>query len=134
MSTPFITVQNLTLGWGDLRLLEDVSFTVQHGDIFAILGSSGCGKSTMLRCLTGLDMPLSGTIDIDGVGTPVLEVGRPTYGVMFQSGALFGSMTVGENMAFSLSEWTGLPRDAISAIVSAKLPLVHLKDTEHLKP
>ena len=95
MSTPLITVDALTLGWGDLILLKDVSFAVERGEIFAILGPSGCGKSTLLRILSGLDEPMAGTVEIEGVGAPTLEVGRPTYGVMFQSGALFGSMTVG---------------------------------------
>lgn len=134
MNTPIITVRDLTMGWGELVLLENVSFEVERGEIFAILGASGCGKSTLLRYLTGLDEPLSGTIRIEGVGAPTLEVGRPSYGVMFQSGALLGSMTVGENLALALSEWTRLPRAAISAIVRAKLRLVGLQGCEHQKP
>lgn len=134
MSTPFITVKDLTMGWGDVILLENVSFEVERGEIFAILGASGCGKSTLLRYLTGLDEPMAGTVRIDGVGAPTLEVGRPAYGVMFQSGALFGSMTVGENLALALTEWTRLPRTAVSAIVRAKLRLVGLKGSELKQP
>ncbi len=134
MSPPAITVSELTMGWGDLVLLEDVSFEVQRGEIFAILGASGCGKSTLLRYLTGLDEPMAGTIRIEGVGAPSLRVGRPEYGVMFQSGALFGSMTVGENLALALNEWTHLPPAAVSAIVRAKLRLVGLQGTEHQLP
>jgi phospholipid/cholesterol/gamma-HCH transport system ATP-binding protein len=134
MSTPFITVQNLTMGWGDVVLLDNVSFEVERGEIFAILGASGCGKSTLLRYLTGLDEPLSGTVRIEGVGAPTLEVGRPAYGVMFQSGALFGSMTVGQNLGLALTEWTNLPYAAVSAIVRAKLRLVGLRGTEYQQP
>jgi phospholipid/cholesterol/gamma-HCH transport system ATP-binding protein len=134
MSPPLITVQGLTMGWGDLVLLEDVSFEVERGEIFAILGPSGCGKSTLLRYLTGLDEPRAGTVRIDGLGAPALEVGRPAYGVMFQSGALLGSMTVGENLALALTEWTRLPPAAVSAIVRAKLRLVGLRGSEHLQP
>jgi phospholipid/cholesterol/gamma-HCH transport system ATP-binding protein len=134
VSTPYVTVKDLTMGWGDVHLLEHVSFEIGRGEIFAILGASGCGKSTLLRCLTGLDEPMAGTIRIDGVGAPTLEVGRPAYGVMFQSGALFGSMTVGENLALALTEWTRLPRAAVSAIVHAKLRLVGLRGAEYQQP
>ncbi|MFA6034290.1 MAG: ATP-binding cassette domain-containing protein [Myxococcota bacterium] len=134
MSTPLITVKDLTMGWGEMILLEKVSFEVERGEIFAILGASGCGKSTLLRYMTGLDEPMAGTVTIEGVGAPTLEVGRPSYGVMFQSGALFGSMTVGENMALALTEWTKLPRDAVSAIVRAKLRMVGMQGSEHQQP
>jgi phospholipid/cholesterol/gamma-HCH transport system ATP-binding protein len=134
MSTPLITVQDLTMGWGDVILLENASFEIERGEVFAILGASGCGKSTLLRYLTGLDEPMAGTVRIEGVGAPTLEVGRPAYGVMFQSGALFGSMTVGENLALALTEWTRLPRAAVSAIVRAKLRLVGLQGSEYQQP
>jgi len=134
MSTPLITVQDLTMGWGDVILLENASFEIERGEIFAILGASGCGKSTLLRYLVGLDEPMSGTVRIEGLGAPTLEVGRPAYGVMFQSGALFGSMTVGENLALALTEWTRLPRAAVSAIVRAKLRLVGLRGSELKQP
>ncbi len=132
--TPHIKVNGLTMGWGDTVLQKDASFEVARGDIFVILGGSGCGKSTMLRHLIGLESPLSGTIEIDGVMGSHLEVGRPPYGVMFQSGALLGSMTVGENLALPLGAWTELPEDAISAIVRAKLRLVGLQDAENKFP
>ena len=134
MSSAIITVEGLTLGWGEVNLLENASFEVERGEVFAILGGSGCGKSTLLRYLTGLDEPKGGSIYIEGVGKPTLEVGRPSYGVMFQSGALFGSMTVGENVAVALTEWTDLPHDAIDAIVRAKLRLVGLQGFEHHAP
>ena len=131
---PLIQVQGLTMGWGEVVLQRDASFEVMRGDIFVILGGSGCGKSTMLRYLIGLEVPLSGTIEIDGVKESYLEVGRPPYGVMFQSGALLGSMTVGENLALPLTAWTQLPEKAVLAIVRAKLRLVGLQDAENKFP
>lgn len=130
MNAPLITVEGLTMGWGGTILQEGASFIVERSDVFAILGGSGCGKSTMLRHLIGLERPLAGRIDIAGLGPPNLEVGYPPFGVMFQSGALLGSMTVGENVALPLEQWTDLPRDAIEAIVLAKLSLVGLQGAE----
>lgn len=129
-----IQVTGLTMGWGDTVLLEDVSFEVGRGEVFAILGASGCGKSTLLRYLVGLDRPKAGRIEIDGTVRGELVVGRPEYGVMFQSGALLGSMTVGENLALQLTEWTELPPDAVNFIVRAKLRLVGLQDAEDKLP
>jgi phospholipid/cholesterol/gamma-HCH transport system ATP-binding protein len=129
MSPPLIRVQGLTVGWDRQVLLSDATFDVARGDVFVILGSSGCGKSTLLRYLIGLESPLAGSIDIHGIGTPRLEGNAPEYGVMFQSGALFSSMTVGENVGFALQEWTALPAEAVSAIVKAKLALVGLEGT-----
>jgi phospholipid/cholesterol/gamma-HCH transport system ATP-binding protein len=134
MSAPLITVEGLTMGWGDENLLEDASFEVERGEVFAILGGSGTGKSTLLRHLVGLDTPRAGTIWIEGVGAPSLEVGKPPYGVMFQSGALFGSMSVGQNVALALTEWTRLPPEAVDAIVRAKLRLVGLSGFENHAP
>lgn len=134
VSCACITATDLTIGWDDGNLLEQQSFEVQRGEIFAILGKSGCGKSTLLRCLTGLEQLKGGSIAIEGLGAPTLEVGRPPYGVLFQSGALFGAMTVGENVALALHEWTDLPTDAVSAIVRAKLRLVGLQGSEHKHP
>lgn len=134
MSEPLITVRDLSVGWGEHVLLQSASFDVLHGDIFVILGGSGCGKSTLLRYLIGLETPLHGNVMIAGLGSPGLEGAAPEYGVMFQSGALFSSMTVGENVGFALQEWTELPNDAISAIVTAKLALVGLEGAEDKLP
>jgi phospholipid/cholesterol/gamma-HCH transport system ATP-binding protein len=133
MTDPLITVSDLSMGWGDVVLLEHASFEVERGEIFVILGTSGCGKSTMLRCLIGLEKPPSGEITIDGRPN-ALEVGRPRYGVMFQSGALLGSMTVGENIALALHAWTDLPPEAVWAVVQAKLRLVGLQGVEGKLP
>jgi phospholipid/cholesterol/gamma-HCH transport system ATP-binding protein len=129
-----IRVEGLRIGWGDQVLLEDVSFEVERGDVFVVLGGSGCGKSTLLRHLVGLEVPLAGNISIAGLGAPRLDGTAPSYGVMFQSGALFSSMTVGENVGFALQEWTGLPSEAVNAIVKAKLALVGLDGAENKLP
>jgi phospholipid/cholesterol/gamma-HCH transport system ATP-binding protein len=134
MSPPLIRVRDLTVGWADRVLLRSASFEVERGDVFVILGGSGCGKSTLLRYLIGLETPLTGSIEIKGIGAPRLEGAAPQYGVMFQSGALFSSMTVGENVAFALQEWTHLPAEAIHAIVKAKLALVGLEGSEDKLP
>ncbi len=126
---PLIEVTDLSIGWGDVVLQEGATFHVNRGEIFAILGGSGCGKSTLLRYLIGLEKPIAGQIVIDGLGRPQLEVGRPAFGVMFQSGALFSSLTVGENVGLSLEQWTNLPPEAVKAIVRAKLALVGLDGT-----
>ena len=134
MPAPLITVTDLTVGWGDVVLQEKVTFSVARGEIFAILGGSGCGKSTLLRYLIGLEAPLAGEIQIAGIGRPNLEAGRPHFGVMFQSGALFGSLTVGENVGLALEQWTDLPYEAIAAIVLAKLKLVGLDGAANKLP
>jgi phospholipid/cholesterol/gamma-HCH transport system ATP-binding protein len=134
MADSIIHVEELTMGWGEVMLLENASFDVARGEVFAILGGSGCGKSTLLRYLIGLDEPVAGHITIDGRKDGHLEVGSPRYGVMFQSGALLGSMTVGENVGLTLERWTSLPRPAVDAMVRAKLRLVGLSGAEDKLP
>jgi phospholipid/cholesterol/gamma-HCH transport system ATP-binding protein len=128
VSDPVIKVTDLTMGWDGLVLQQDASFEIERGSVFAILGGSGCGKSTMLRHLIGLEPLLSGTVTINGLkpDSDLAVPARPLFGVMFQSGALLGSLTVGENVALPLQEWTELPADAIGGIVAAKLRLVGL--------
>jgi len=122
-----VSARDVAIGWSrDAVLVEHASFEVQRGEIFGILGRSACGKSTLLRALIGLEPVLAGEVAIEGRTEPRLVAGRPRFGVMFQQGALFGSMTVGENIALALERWTDLPRDAIRAIVRAKLHLVGL--------
>src|SRR5580765_2787225 len=101
-----INVENLRIGWGSRVLMDHVSFQVKRGATFAILGGSGSGKSTLLRYLIGLERPKGGRIDIDGVGSPHVHEGVPPFGVLFQSGALFSSMTLAENLALPLTTWT----------------------------
>ena len=123
---PMISVKDLTIGWGDIIIQKDLSFAVKNGEVFGILGGSGAGKSTLLRFLIGLERPIEGVIDIAGHGSPDLAAGLPPFGVMFQGGALFGSLTVGENVSLPIEEWTKLPDDATAAIARAKLKLVGL--------
>lgn len=123
---PHITVDDLRVGWGTRVLLEHVSFQVERGTIFAILGGSGSGKSTLLRYLIGLERPLAGRVFIDGVGEPHLHEGAPPFGVLFQSGALFSSMTLAENLGLPLTTWTGIRGAMARELVQAKLDLVGL--------
>jgi phospholipid/cholesterol/gamma-HCH transport system ATP-binding protein len=135
MPDPMIEVRDLSIGWSrDEVLLEHASFEVRRGEIFGILGRSAVGKSTLFRVLIGLEQPLSGEVTIAGLGAPRLAAERPAFGVMFQQGALISSLTVGENVALPLAHWTDLPRDAIRALVYAKLQLVGMEDAEHLLP
>jgi len=133
-SDVMVSVSDLTIGWEETILQEHASFDVARGEIFAILGESGCGKSTMLRYLIGLEEPVKGSVAVAGAGAAHLEVGRPPFGVMFQSGALIGSLSVGENVGLPLEEWTALVPEAIGAIVRAKLRLVGLGGTQDKLP
>ena len=120
-SDAMIVARDLSIGWSpDAALLEHASFDVKRGEIFGILGRSACGKSTLLRALIGLEPVLAGTVEIAGVGAPQLTSRRPAFGVMFQQGALFGSMTLGENLALPLERWTDLPRPAASIPASPR--------------
>src|SRR6187397_2919927 len=107
-SRAHIVVEDLRIGWGTRVLMEHVSFEVERGTTLAILGGSGSGKSTLLRYLIGLEQPMAGRIDIDGVGEPHLHRGVPPFGVLFQSGALFSSLTLAENLALPLTAWTSI--------------------------
>ena len=127
-----IEVEGLAVGYGDTMVLEKLDFTVSRGDVFAILGGSGSGKSTLLRALIGLAEPLRGTIRI--AGAPPRREGPPDFGVLFQSGALFGSMTLAENVALPLVKWTNLDPHAIDTIVRSKLRLVGLEGFENHLP
>jgi phospholipid/cholesterol/gamma-HCH transport system ATP-binding protein len=125
-SKPHIVVQDLRIGWGTRVLMEHVSFEVERGTTLAILGGSGSGKSTLLRYLIGLEQPMAGRIDIDGVGEPHVYSGVPPFGVLFQSGALFSSLTLAENLALPLTTWTSVRGPLVEELVQAKLGLVGL--------
>jgi phospholipid/cholesterol/gamma-HCH transport system ATP-binding protein len=130
---PHIVVDDLRIGWGSRVLMEHVSFQIQRGTTFAILGGSGSGKSTLLRYLIGLERPMSGRIDIDGIGEPHLYEGVPPFGVLFQSGALFSSLTLAENLALPLTTWTSIRGPTVRELCQAKLDLVGLGAfAEHL--
>ena len=133
-----IRVEGLTAGYGDFILLENVSFEVRRGEVFVILGGSGCGKSTLLKHMIGLYEPKAGHVYIDGDDIVVAE-GEDRQrilrkiGVMYQSGALFGSMTLAENVRLPLEVFTELDAEAIDLIARMKLELVGLEQfTGHL--
>jgi phospholipid/cholesterol/gamma-HCH transport system ATP-binding protein len=138
-SEPIIKVENLVAGYGDTVILEHISFNVYPGEIFVILGGSGCGKSTLLKHLIGLVRPLSGIITIDG--DMVMEDDEEAFkriirkiGVLYQSSALLGSMTLGENIALPIREYSGLDPESVERIVRMKLRLVGLEGFEHHLP
>lgn len=122
-----IRTHDLTIGYGR-PLMEHLDFEVGRGDVFLILGGSGTGKSTLLKTLFGRLRPLGGRVEIDGMGEPIALTGkRPRFGVSFQGGALFGSMTVAQNVAMPLEQWTDLDDETIAGIVEGKLRLVGLE-------
>ena len=129
--TPIIRVKQFTAAYDGVVLLNDLSFDVYGGEVFVILGGSGCGKSTMLKHMIGLYQPAAGAILIDGEDIVTAQgPGRlailKKIGVMYQQGALFGSMTLLENVRLPLEEYTDLPNDAIDHIALMKLQVVGL--------
>jgi phospholipid/cholesterol/gamma-HCH transport system ATP-binding protein len=138
-SEPIIVVDRLTARFGDNTIFERVSFQVQRGEILVILGGSGCGKSTMMKHMIGLYKPAAGQVLINGVDINteddrLLRRVRMDLGVLFQSGALFGSMTLEENVALPLQEYTALDAATIDHIVRMKLGLVNLAGYENHLP
>ena len=133
-----IRVEDFTAAYNGQKVLEHVSFEVYAGEVFAILGGSGCGKSTLLKHMIGLYQPAAGRILIDGddiaaAGEKRLAILRK-FGVMYQSGALFGSMTLLENVSLPLEEFTDLPPEAIRLIALMKLHRVGLSGAADRMP
>jgi len=136
---PIIEVENLTTRYGDTTILENVSFQVHRGEMFMILGGSGCGKSTLLKHIIGLLNPYSGRIVVNGTDITAadeddLRQVQKAIGVLFQADALFGSMTLFENIALPLFEYTDLSPEMIDRIVKMKLALVNLAGYENHMP
>ena len=134
-----IQVKDLVAGYGDEVILDRISFDVYEGEIFAILGGSGSGKSTLLKHLIGLLRPLSGQVLIDG--EDITDCDEKTFqkilrkiGVLYQSAALFGSMTLAENVALPVLEYTDLPGKSVDSLVKMKLNLVQLAGYENHLP
>lgn len=139
MSETIIKVRNLTVRYGDNTILENISFDINRGEIFVIVGGSGCGKSTLMRQIIGLETPTEGSIIVDGkefVGSTEKQRREilKLFGVMFQSGGLFASMTVGENIALPLESYTAIKKDNISRLIDIYLSAVGLKGLEHFIP
>jgi phospholipid/cholesterol/gamma-HCH transport system ATP-binding protein len=127
-----IEVKDLTVGYDGNVVLRDVTFDVRRGEVFVILGGSGCGKSTLLKHMIGLYPPMSGEVKIEGRDLVSAEGDErqkilTRIGVSYQSGALFGSMTISQNVRLPLEEYTDLPEDALELIAWMKLRLVGLE-------
>ncbi len=133
---PIIEVEHVDAGYPGTTVLQDVSFTVRRGEVFVLLGGSGCGKSTIMKHLIGLNPAIAGTIRVDGL--EMNAANRPAIlrkiGVMYQSGALFGSMSVLENVMLPLEEFTRLPAEARRTLALMQLDLVGLKDAAEKMP
>ncbi len=136
---PVIVVDGLSAGYGGEVILKDVSFTVARGEILVIVGGSGCGKSTLLKHMIGLHPPMAGRVLIDGV-----DIGRAQdadlvrvhqgIGVLFQSGALFGSLSLVDNVALPLIDFTHLPKALALDLARVKLGMVGLAGYENHLP
>jgi len=134
-----IEVEHLVAHYGKRLILDDVSLTVYQGEILVVMGGSGSGKSTLLRHLLGLHRPTSGTIrllgkDITQLDERAMHALRQEMGVAFQGGALFGSMTVGENVMLPLREHTELDEHTMQIMTRMKLEVVNLAGFENLMP
>ncbi len=136
---PHIRVENLTMAYGDFVIQRDLNFTIRRGDIFIIMGGSGCGKSTLLRHLVGLHRPAAGRVDFDGIDFWAVEDAERARlmrlcGVLYQRGALWSSLTLAENIALPLQEYTRLNSAQIRELASLKLSLVGLTGFEDYYP
>ena len=137
--TPHIVVQDLTMAYGSFVVQQDLTFTINRGDIFIIMGGSGCGKSTLMRHMVGLKAPAKGQVLYEGVSfwdtdPSDREQFMRKIGISYQSGALWSSMTLAENIALPLQEFTDLSREQIHEIVSLKLSLVGLAGFDDYYP
>src|SRR3989441_2055084 len=136
---PRITINDLTMAYGSFVIQRDLTFSIQPGEIFIIMGGSGCGKSTLLRHLIGLLRPATGEVLYDGQSLWAATAEKREhmmrrFGVLYQSGALWSSMTLAENVALPLGEYTDLSPDEIRDVVSLKLALVGLAGFEDFYP
>jgi phospholipid/cholesterol/gamma-HCH transport system ATP-binding protein len=134
-----IDVQNLTVGYGSNVLMQNLNFTVNNGEIFVILGGSGCGKSSLLKNLFGLYQPLTGDVLIEGQNITTAQGAErqrimTSFGVMYQQGALFGSMNLLENVTLFMQEYTQLTQAQMDLLARCKLDLVGLLPYESYMP
>ncbi len=136
---PIIAVRNLNLSYDDYAVLRDLNFSVNKGDIFVVMGGSGCGKSTLLKALIGLKAPVKGEVLYEGVNfwkedESVQQDWMRRFGVLYQSGALWSSFTLGENVALPLELYSKLSSEQIREMVELKLSLVGLSGYTDLYP
>ena len=127
-----IRVDNVDAGYDGVAILQRINFEIHRGEVFGILGGSGCGKSTLMKHMIGLNPPIAGHVYIGGddivtAGDEQLEKIQRRFGVMYQSGALFGSMTLLENVRLPLEVYTAMPDEAIDLVARMKLELVGLE-------
>jgi phospholipid/cholesterol/gamma-HCH transport system ATP-binding protein len=136
---PHIVVKNLTMAFGDFVLMRDLNFVVRRHDIFIIMGGSGCGKSTLMRHLIGLNRPAAGEIwygdvNFTNADAEQREMMLRRFGVLYQAGALWSSMTLAENVALPLGEFTDLTKAEVREVSELKLALVGLRGFEDYYP
>jgi len=129
--TPLVEIRELTMAYGDFVIQRDLDFAIQRGEIFAVIGTSGCGKTTLLRHLVGLKSPAKGEVLYDGESFWAADPARRQllmrrFGVMYQNGALWSSMTLAENVSLPLELFTDLERSEIREIALFKLALMGL--------
>ncbi len=138
-NAPILSLRDVTVGYDEKIVQQGLSFDVQQGSVFAIMGGSGAGKSTVLQTMIGLDEPQRGTMNFDGENYWALDanerarIGR-RFGVLFQTGALWTSLTVGQNVALPMQMFTNLDRRTMHRLVELKLALVGLEDAIDLMP
>src|SRR5213595_1068346 len=136
---PVVEVANLFRKFGDRTVIDNLSFTIHRGETLVIMGGSGCGKSTLLRHIIGVMKPTAGSVKIFGQeittmnDVEIAEI-RRRFGMLFQSGALLASLTVGENVALPLLQHTDLSPDEVEETVTGKLQMVGLNGFNNLKP
>ncbi|TAK52608.1 MAG: polyamine ABC transporter ATP-binding protein [Gammaproteobacteria bacterium] len=130
---PYVRLERVTRKFGDFVAVDDVSLQIRRGEIFCLLGGSGCGKTTLLRMLAGFEQPTSGSIWIDGVDVTGLPPYERPVNMMFQSYALFPHMTVEQNVAFGLRQ-DRIPRAEIKERAGAMLELVRMREFAGRKP
>ena len=136
---PRIEVRELSMAYGDFVVQRGIDFRVRQGDVFVIMGGNGCGKTTLMRALIGLQRPAAGSVRYGGedfwsAAEEDRERMKRRLGILFQGGALWSSLTLAENVALPLAEYTGLPSRRIAEIVSFKLALVGLAGFEEFYP
>lgn len=139
MSSPKITVENLSIGYEDYAVMNNLNFEVENGEIFVVMGASGCGKSTLLRTMIGLQDALSGSISYGGKNFNNAQEDEKSemlrsFGVLYQGGALWSAMTLEENIALPLRRFTKLSESDIKELVNLKLALVGLRGFGNFYP